>query len=196
MQWTKNPILITILRLQNSRRKFLCFQLVVPGHGEFLTFDELKDDLVFIEDSKKTFAGKESAFDIFKKTYNESDLETALKTLLKMNAQDQKYFVLHPEIDQYAYFMMLDNKLDEALAIFKVLADLFPNSDIAFDSLGEVYMRKENIEMAITSFKKSLELNPDNRNASAKLKALQKKISLNFFSVFFSSKNKRGFPWR
>jgi tetratricopeptide (TPR) repeat protein len=80
---------------------------------------------------------------------------------------------LHPEIDQYAYRMMLDGKVDEALEIFKVLAELFPASDIAFDSLGEGYMRKENTEMAISSFKKSLELNPDNRNAQEKLKALQ-----------------------
>ncbi len=154
-------------------------QVVVPGHGEFLLFDDLKDELAYIEDAQKTFAGKNSAFVIFKEAFNEFDLETALNNLKEMNAQKEKYYVLFSEIDQFAYRMMLENKLDEALDIFKVMADLFPNSDIAFDSLGELYMRKENTEMAITSFKKALELNPDNRNASAKLKSLQKKISLN-----------------
>ncbi|MCJ7580753.1 MAG: MBL fold metallo-hydrolase [Candidatus Aminicenantes bacterium] len=150
-------------------------QIVVPGHGEFLSFDELKGELDFIMDAKAAFDGKESAFTVFKETFNDSDLETALKELRDMKAQEDKYYVLFPEIDQYAYGMMLDDKLDEALDIFKVMVDLFPDSDTAFDSLGEVYMRKEKTEMAIASFKKSLELNPDNRNASAKLKALQKK---------------------
>lgn len=164
--WIKN-----LKRILSSEEET---QVVVPGHGEFLPFDELKDELVFIEEAEKTFNGKESAFTIFKETYEEMDLNNALKALREMKTQENKYYVLFPEIDQYAYRMMLDNRLDEALDIFKVMAELFPNSDIAFDSLGEVYMRKENNEMAIKSFKKSLELNPDNRNASAKLKTLQK----------------------
>ena len=69
--------------------------------------------------------------------------------------------------------MMLDGKNDEALQIFEVLAELFPDSDVAYDSLGEAYMRKGSIEKAIVCFKKSLELNPDNRNAQDKLKELQ-----------------------
>jgi tetratricopeptide (TPR) repeat protein len=53
------------------------------------------------------------------------------------------------------------------------LAGLFPHSDIAFDSLEEAYIRKEDKAKAIASFEKSLELNPDNRNAQNKLKQLQ-----------------------
>jgi glyoxylase-like metal-dependent hydrolase (beta-lactamase superfamily II) len=146
---------------------------ISAGHGNFISFDELKRILNYFEGEKAKFEGKESAFTIFKADFAENGLESGLETLVKMSGQTEIYFTLHPEIDQYAYRMMLDGKVDEALDIFKVLAELFPDSDIAFDSLGEVYMRKENTEMAITSFKKSLELNPENRNAQAKLKALQ-----------------------
>ncbi len=149
-------------------------KIVVPGHGEFIEFNELKDELAYIEDAQKTYAGKNSAFNLFKETFAASDLRTALNKLKTMFAQQEEYYVLHAEIDQYAFYMMLDKKLDDALEIFLVLADLFPESDIAFDSLGEVYMRKENTEMAIASFEKALELNPDNRNASAKLETLKK----------------------
>lgn len=149
-------------------------KVIVPGHREFLHFDDLKDELAYIEDVQKTFDGKESAFTIFKEKYEEMDSNTALKSLREMKTQENKYFVLYPEIDQYAYRMMLADELDEALEIFLVLADLFPDKAMAYDSLGEVYMRKENTEMAISSFNKSLELDPNNRNAAAKLKTLQK----------------------
>jgi tetratricopeptide (TPR) repeat protein len=146
---------------------------ISPGHGDKISFDEIKRIQAFIEEAKDQFKGKESAFIGFKNVLDEKGLETGLKTLVEMKDQPDKYYVLHPEIDQYAYRMMLDGKVDESLAIFKVLAELFPDSDIAFDSLGEAYMRKENTEMAAASFEKSLELNPDNRNAQKKLKALQ-----------------------
>lgn len=146
---------------------------ISPGHGDKISFDEIKRIQAFIVEAKDQFKGKESAFFGFKNVLDEKGLETGLKTLVEMKDQPDKYYVLHPEIDQYAYRMMLDGKVDESLAIFKVLAELFPDSDIAFDSLGEAYMRKENTEMAVASFEKSLELNPDNRNAQQKLKALQ-----------------------
>ncbi len=150
-------------------------KLIIPGHGEFISFGDIKNVLTFAEKTRETYAGRESAFNVFKKIYSESGLQAALKTLKEMKGQEDKFYVLFPEIDQYAYYKMLDNKLDEALAIFNVMAEMFPESDTAFDSLGEVYMRKGNTEMAVASFKKSLELNPDNRNASAKLKTLEKK---------------------
>jgi tetratricopeptide (TPR) repeat protein len=146
---------------------------ISAGHGDFISFEELKRILHYIQGEKAKLEGKESAFTIFKAEFAENGLESGLDRLVEMSGQAEKYYTLHPEIDQYAYRMMLDEKVDEALDIFKVLAELFPDSDIAFDSLGEAYMRKENTEMAIASFKKSLELNPDNRNAQAKLKALQ-----------------------
>jgi cyclase len=156
-----------ILETENST------QCISPGHGDFISFDELKRILAFIESEKIELEGKESAFNLFKKAVAENGLKSGLKALVDMKNQSDIFYVLHPEIDQYAYRMMLDGKVDEALEIFKVLAELFPASDIAFDSLGEGYMRKENTEMAISSFKKSLELNPDNTNTQQKLKALQ-----------------------
>ena len=63
--------------------------------------------------------------------------------------------------------------MDDALAIFTVLADLFPENDMAFDSLGEAYLRKGDKEHAKASFQRAVELNPENSNASAKLASLK-----------------------
>jgi glyoxylase-like metal-dependent hydrolase (beta-lactamase superfamily II) len=148
---------------------------IVPGHEEFLTMEELKGKLDYVKTKKEEFAGKESAFFAFRKAFEEQGLEPSLRVLKDLKAKPDKFYTLHDEIDQFAYYMMLDKKLDEALAIFLVLAELFPDSYLAFDSLGEVYSRRGDKEKAIQNFEKSLELNPDNRNAAQQLKSLQKK---------------------
>ena len=97
----------------------------------------------------------------------------ALDKMKKCKANDSKYYFLHGEFDSFAYKLMLDQKLDEALKIFQLLSEYFPNSDIAFDSLGEVFLRGENKELAIKNFKKALELNPGNENAKLKIGQLK-----------------------
>ena len=71
--------------------------------------------------------------------------------------------------------MMLDGKLDDAVVLFETLAELFPDKSMAFDSLGEAYKGKGNIDLAIKNFKRSLELDPDNQNAKMQIEELEKK---------------------
>ena len=59
-----------------------------------------------------------------------------------------------------------------AVQLFEILAKQFPDSWNAFDCLGEAYMTANNIEKSIDCYKKSLELNPQNSNASEKIDRL------------------------
>lgn len=164
-----------VANLEKIVKTEMDIKIIVPGHEGFLAMDVLKKKLDYVKAKQQEFAGKESAFFAFKKTYEKQGLEPSLQVLKDLKAKPDKFYTLHPEIDQYAYRLMLDEKLDEALAIFVVLAELFPDSHLAFDSLGEVYKRKGDKERAIQSFEKSLELNPDNRNATQQLKVLREK---------------------
>ncbi len=52
-----------------------------------------------------------------------------------------------------------------------------PNDADLYDSLGEAYMKKEDYENSTLSYKKSLVLDPSNKNASnmlVKIEAVQK----------------------
>lgn len=73
------------------------------------------------------------------------------------------------------HFLLWWDRIDEALEVFKLNVWLFPNSANAHDSLAEAYMIVGNMELAIMNYKKSLELNPDNKNTAEKLKKLQQK---------------------
>jgi len=92
---------------------------------------------------------------------------------LKLKSDPKHYYFLHPEFDTFAYRRMLEDELDDALEIFELLAEFFPESYIAFDSLGEVLLRKGDKEKAKEYFIKSLELNPDNTNARNKIEELK-----------------------
>lgn len=65
--------------------------------------------------------------------------------------------------------------LENATLIFKTVISEFPESWQAYEGLGETYLKKGDTDQAIQSFKKSVELNPQNTNAIEMLKKLEKK---------------------
>ncbi len=76
------------------------------------------------------------------------------------------------KLNMLGYRLMRQNKPDEAILLFKLNTRLFPESFNVFDSLGEAYMAAGNKEMAVKNYRKSLELNPENKNAEDMLKSL------------------------
>ena len=64
-----------------------------------------------------------------------------------------------------------------AIAIFKLNVDQFPESSNAYDSYAEALLANGNKEDAIINYKKSVELNPANTNAVEILKNLNVDIS-------------------
>ena len=66
------------------------------------------------------------------------------------------------------------NKILEAIEIFKLNVEAYPQSSNVYDSLGEAYMVKGDRQQAIMNYEKSLELDPNNSNAAEMLKKLGK----------------------
>ncbi len=61
----------------------------------------------------------------------------------------------------------------QGIHVLLLAVHIYPKSANLYDSLAEVYLYKKDIQNAITNFKKSLELNPNNENALLKLKQLK-----------------------
>lgn len=80
--------------------------------------------------------------------------------------------VSEDRLNNLGYGLMRQQKLAEAIEIFKLNVELYPNAWNAYDSLGEAYMNKGEKELAITNYKKSLELNPGNEGGAQMLKKL------------------------
>lgn len=89
----------------------------------------------------------------------------ALYYTLKKESPDAYDFTNETEMTLYGYALLWNNKVTEAVEIFKLIVAEFPNSSNAYDSLGEGYLRSGNTALSLVNYKKSLELNPDNFNA-------------------------------
>lgn len=77
------------------------------------------------------------------------------------------------ELNALGYQLLNHQRVADAIEIFKLNVEMYPQGSNAYDSLGEAYLRNNNRELAIKNYKKSLELNPNNKNAIEVLKRLE-----------------------
>ena len=77
------------------------------------------------------------------------------------------------EMNALGYRFLQDGKTKDAIELFKINTIAFPDSGNVFDSLGEAYLKDGQIELAITNYKRSLEIDPKNENARKVLKELK-----------------------
>ena len=68
-----------------------------------------------------------------------------------------------------------DNQIDDSIAVFETVLQIFPNHSNALYSLGVAWQKKGNNAKAKTYFEKVLELNPDNQDVKDRLAELNKK---------------------
>ena len=80
--------------------------------------------------------------------------------------------VSESRLNNMGYLLMRQKKLAEAIEIFKLNVEFYPNEWNVYDSLGEAYMNNGDKELAIANYKKSLELNPGNEGGATMLKKL------------------------
>jgi tetratricopeptide (TPR) repeat protein len=76
------------------------------------------------------------------------------------------------QLNGLCYRLMESGDLEGAIAVCKLNVELFPEAYNPHDSLGEAYMNAGETELAIQSYAKSLELNPENTNAVRQLMKL------------------------
>ena len=78
-------------------------------------------------------------------------------------------------VNSLGYRLLEMKRLDQAIEVFKLNVEAFPQSGNTYDSLGEAYMNAGNKELAIRSYEKAIELDPSNGNAAEMLKRLREK---------------------
>jgi tetratricopeptide (TPR) repeat protein len=72
-------------------------------------------------------------------------------------------------LNTLGYALLGEAKPADAVAIFRLNAEQYPESANAWDSLGEGHLAAGDRERAIEAYEKSLELEPENANAREKL---------------------------
>jgi len=83
--------------------------------------------------------------------------------------------VAEGRLNNLGYTLMRQNKLPEAIDIFKLNVEFYPGAWNVYDSLGEAYMTNGDKDLAITNYKKCLGLNPKNTGGAQLLEKLEGK---------------------
>ena len=85
----------------------------------------------------------------------------------------QNVTIREERINNLGYSLLQEGKLVEATVLLKLNVEFYPDAWNTYDSLGEAYMKAGQKDLAISNYKKSLELNPQNSNAREMLKKLE-----------------------
>jgi dienelactone hydrolase len=108
------------------------------------------------------------------KTIREQTIDAAIKQYyeLKKTGAD-RYDFSERELNVLGYTLLGEKRVKEAIEIFKLNVAVYPEAFNTYDSLGEAYLMNGERELAIKNYKKSLELNPQNTNATEALKKIE-----------------------
>jgi CubicO group peptidase (beta-lactamase class C family) len=86
--------------------------------------------------------------------------------------QGDRYSFAEQELNQFGYDLLGAGRIPEAIAIFELNVEMFPESFNPYDSLAEAYAASGQVDLAVRNYARSLELNPENRNAVRQLARL------------------------
>jgi CubicO group peptidase (beta-lactamase class C family) len=107
------------------------------------------------------------------KTVAAHGVEAAIKQYRELKTtQSSVYNFNEQELNNAGYELLQMGRTKEAIEIFKLNVEAYPQGFNTYDSLGEAYKKNGDNELAIQNYKKSLELNPQNGGATRALARL------------------------
>jgi glyoxylase-like metal-dependent hydrolase (beta-lactamase superfamily II) len=116
---------------------------------------------------------KESAAALVEQAIGEGGAEAGVARFREMADDDStEVYFDENEFNMLGYRLLGQDRVDEAIAVFELNVDRFPDSWNVYDSLGEAFAVKGDTERAIELYRRSLELNPDNANGVQALERL------------------------
>ena len=110
-----------------------------------------------------------NAYKIYKEkglTYLKDNFKNVISSL---PLQDSKDVVLN----NLGYQLLEIHKINEALEIFRLNTELFPDIGNVWDSYGEALLKKGDKKEALIAYKKALEINPELESSKSAIKKLK-----------------------
>ncbi|NQY36561.1 MAG: hypothetical protein HRT37_16630 [Alteromonadaceae bacterium] len=121
---------------------------------------------------------KKSIVNVLYDTMTEKDISAAISLYHHLKeSKPNEYIFGERQLNTFGYQLLELNKIAEAIEIMKLNTLEHPESSNAFDSLGEVYLANNQKTLSLKSYKKSLQLDPNNTNAVEIIKKLESEQS-------------------
>ena len=128
---------------------------------------------LWLPNIKAAFDNRISIAETLFATIASSDIDAAARQYHDLKAAGPAtYNFDEDELNALGYKLMGARKFKEALRIFQLNVEAYPHSSNVYDSLAEAYMDDGDKPQAIVNYEKSVQLNPNNRNAIQTLQKL------------------------
>lgn len=135
--------------------------------GKFISRAALGDMLSNVE----ALASRKPISEILFKTIQEKGVEAAIKQYHELRTtQPGAYDFSENELVGLGYRLLAMKRAPDAIEVFKLSVEAYPQSYNTYDSLAEAYMVHGDKALAIQNYQRSLQLNPANENAVKMLK--------------------------
>jgi len=109
---------------------------------------------------------KSAARTIFDLIDEGADEAAVREVLADRDSTSPGYFFIENEFNGYGYAFLQQDKVEQAIKLFRINVELYPESWNVYDSLGEALLRAGKTDEAIAMYDKSLVLNPENTNGT------------------------------
>jgi len=107
-------------------------------------------------------------------TIEESGVEEGINKYYELkDTHNENCIFKELALNNLGYKLLQSDKTTEAIEVFKLNTEEYPDSWNVYDSLGEAYMKNGDKKLAIKSYKKSIKLNPENTGGEEMLAKLK-----------------------
>jgi tetratricopeptide (TPR) repeat protein len=128
---------------------------------------------VWLPRVKAAYDSRKSIAETLSATIASSGIDQAVSQYHELKAAAPAIYNFdEDELNNLGYQLIKTKKFTEAILIFQLNVEAYPQSGNVYDSLGEAYMDDGDKPLAIANYQKSLQLNPENVNAVKRLQKL------------------------
>jgi tetratricopeptide (TPR) repeat protein len=122
--------------------------------------------VTFLPNIKKALDNRKSIADTLSATIASSGIDRAAKQYHELKAAaPSTYDFDENEVNSLGYQLLQADKFKQAIRIFQLNVEAYPQSGNTWDSLAEAYMDDGDKAQAIANYQRSLRINPGNVNA-------------------------------
>ena len=137
--------------------------------------DEITSAIIRILNDQPFDGPKKSLADALIKIASEQGGAATVKQYrsLKSDKPGEFDFGNEEALNGLGYHLVSLEKLDDAIELFKLNVEMFPEAFNPYDSLGEAYLANDQKDLALLNYKKSVELNPENEGGILAIKKIE-----------------------
>jgi hypothetical protein len=147
---------------------------IAPQIAAELTFEDYRNNVDPAMRAILSYVPQPPLTEVVRAAVLDKDNEGARRAIRKYRADPVNFYAnFESDLNRLGYILMEQKQLEAAVQIFQLNVESYPDSANVYDSLGEAYADHGDRELAIKSYEKAVQLNPNNQGAKEALDGLR-----------------------